>query len=77
MHSVEGPRGGGRICCWRDREGQYALHPLATLVSTKSISQLPLNLVLLKNIAVLGIHWGAYSRKRDCTGFFWTTTYVA
>jgi len=27
------------------------------------IEQLPLNLVLLKNIAVTGIHWGAYSVK--------------
>lgn len=26
------------------------------------IEKLPLNLVLLKNIAIVGIHWGAYSR---------------
>ncbi|KAI9068311.1 alcohol dehydrogenase [Trametes sanguinea] len=27
-----------------------------------SIEKLPLNLVLLKNISIVGIHWGAYSR---------------
>jgi len=27
------------------------------------IEQLPLNLVLLKNIEVTGVHWGAYSIK--------------
>ncbi|CCM02587.1 uncharacterized protein FIBRA_04690 [Fibroporia radiculosa] len=27
------------------------------------IEKLPLNLVLLKNISVVGIHWGAYSKK--------------
>lgn len=25
------------------------------------LGQLPLNLVLLKNVSVVGIHWGAYS----------------
>jgi hypothetical protein len=25
------------------------------------VSQLPLNLVLLKNIEITGIHWGAYT----------------
>ena len=25
--------------------------------------QLPLNLVLLKNISIVGIHWGAYYSK--------------
>lgn len=28
------------------------------------IEQLPLNLVLLKNVSVVGIHWGAYQRAR-------------
>ncbi|KDQ53501.1 hypothetical protein JAAARDRAFT_39186 [Jaapia argillacea MUCL 33604] len=27
------------------------------------IEKLPLNLVLLKNISIVGIHWGAYSKK--------------
>jgi hypothetical protein len=27
------------------------------------MDQLPLNLVLLKNISVVGIHWGAYSSE--------------
>ncbi|OCH84896.1 alcohol dehydrogenase [Obba rivulosa] len=27
------------------------------------IEKLPLNLVLLKNVSVVGVHWGAYSRK--------------
>ncbi|OBZ67027.1 Quinone oxidoreductase-like protein 2 [Grifola frondosa] len=27
------------------------------------IEKLPLNLVLLKNIAIVGIHWGAYTKK--------------
>ncbi|EIN11815.1 NAD(P)-binding protein [Punctularia strigosozonata HHB-11173 SS5] len=27
------------------------------------IEQLPLNLVLLKNISIVGLHWGAYSRN--------------
>ena len=30
-------------------------------------SQLPLNLVLLKNIEVTGIHWGAYMGMYRCT----------
>jgi NADPH2:quinone reductase len=28
------------------------------------IEQLPLNLVLLKNVSVVGIHWGAYTSER-------------
>lgn len=31
------------------------------LIDTDPSFQLPLNLVLLKNVAVVGIHWGAYS----------------
>jgi NADPH2:quinone reductase len=27
------------------------------------IEQLPLNLVLLKNVSVVGIHWGAYTSE--------------
>ena len=29
--------------------------------SALNVSQLPLNLVLLKNIEITGIHWGAYT----------------
>jgi NADPH2:quinone reductase len=34
---------------------------LQTVASVLNVSQLPLNLVLLKNIEITGVHWGAYA----------------
>jgi NADPH2:quinone reductase len=31
-----------------------------------AIEKLPLNLVLLKNVSVVGIHWGAYISEYSC-----------
>lgn len=37
------------------------------------IEQLPLNLVLLKNVSVVGIHWGAYISESRCLVRQWVT----
>lgn len=31
---------------------------------TSAHSQIPMNLVLLKNISIVGVHWGAYTRNQ-------------
>lgn len=42
-------------------EIEKVLAPQKQLGSILTVSQLPLNLVLLKNIEITGIHWGAYT----------------
>jgi len=72
----------GRACtccrlCWRrDRAGMYSFlleresdsdHPNLHLRFHECRHQLPLNLVLLKNVSVVGIFWGSYT----CTLIVW------
>ena len=46
---------------------EKVLAPQKELSFILTDSQLPLNLVLLKNIEVTGIHWGAYTGMYRCT----------
>ena len=48
----------------RNRESEHAIRALRDAVlNPVRPPQLPLNLVLLKNIAITGIHWGAYAKN--------------
>ena len=65
VHSLERPRARRGLCSGTDREGPFRLtrrKPSSSLTHTHALFlQLALNLVLLKNISIVGIHWGAYT----------------
>jgi NADPH:quinone reductase len=60
VHRVERPRARGWFCGRQYRKG--GLLPFCQLkcALTSCYNQLPMNLVLLKNISIVGLHWGAY-----------------
>jgi hypothetical protein len=72
VHRVEGQGGGGRVRGGDDREGKRVRTTLRGSMAHGALSteQLPLNLVLLKNISIVGIHWGAYTSA--CLSFYST-----
>lgn len=62
-----GPCISGRICCRADRKGQLVFSYRVVLLSLTLVAQLPMNLVLLKNISIVGVHWGAYMSMSSIT----------
>lgn len=63
MHRVERESACGGLRSGADREGMLVDASRQYSTEAHALGQLPLNLVLLKNISIVGIHWGAYASE--------------